>query len=572
MSRHRKWRGRAATALLVVACAAGVVLFLPANLGGSTTYMITHGTSMEPSFHTGDVAVIKPVNSYEVGDVVAYRSHELHTLVMHRIVKIDGAHYVFKGDHNSWKDPEHPTRADLVGKLWLHVPQGGEVLGAVHRAWVFVLAFGLFLLFGTTGVAVGRHRRRKRRIALATDPVRPRPTQPKRRRRRQHTPRRSPARVNGMSRAARRGSRRLRVLAALEYGAGAVLVASLVLGTLAWARVPTKYVSVPIRYTNHGAFSYSAPVDAGPVYGDGGVKTGDPVYLRILDKISVRFAYDFSSTAPHAAAGTMALSVDVRDESGWHQTVPLVPATAFARSHGKIEATLDVSQVQGLIAAAAGATGVPPSTQTVQLRADVAVRGVVGGRRVTDRFAPHYDFTLDALVLKPVLVPTGTRTDAANPVAAGLADKAVRQPATIGLFGVGLDVALLRWVTLGCAVLSLLILLVVVAKRRPLHRDEVARIDARDGHLIVPVASSSPGSQRVATVEVTTMPDLVRLAERYDRLILHESRGGTHVYLFEAEGIIYRYSTQDLHRSAGSPDEAAPADSRSDAGSLVVSG
>ena len=59
---------------------------------------------------------------------------------------------------------------------------------------------------------------------------------------------------------------------------------------------------------------------------------------------------------------------------------------------------------------------------------------------------------------------------------------------------------------------------------------------------------------------VTTMSDLVRLAERYDRLILHESRGGTHVYLFEAEGIIYRYSTQDLHRSSGSPDDPAEAD------------
>ena len=42
------------------------------------------------------------------------------------------------------------------------------------------------------------------------------------------------------------------------------------------------------------------------------------------------------------------------------------------------------------------------------------------------------------------------------------------------------------------------------------------------------------------------MSDLVRLAERYDRLILHQAREGTHVYLFEADGIVYRYSIRDV--------------------------
>jgi signal peptidase I len=555
MSTRRKWRGRAATSLLVVACAAGVVLFLPANLGGSTTFLTTHGTSMEPSFHTGDLAVIKPVNDYRVGDVVAYRSHQLHTVVMHRIVKVDGLHYVFKGDHNSWKDPEHPTRADLVGKLWIHVPQGGEALATLHRAWVFVLAGGLFLFTGTTGLVVRRRRRRKRRVALANNPVRPRP-QP---RRRQRTSGPSPARAGGMSRASRRGSRRLRVLAALEYGAGIALVVCLVVGTLAWARVSTKYVNEPIAYADTGAFSYSAPVSAGPVYSDGNVHTGDAVYLRILNKISVRFGYQFTSPAAHDVSGTMALSVDVRDTSGWHQTVPLVPATPFARNRGHVDATLDVSQIQGLVAAASGATGVRPTSQSVTLLANVESHGRVGGRPVVSRFSPRYDFLLDPLMLKPAVASTGTGTAApsSEPSARDSVDNTVRRPATIGLFGVGIDVALARWIGLGGTVLALLVLLVVLAKRRPLHRNEVARIDARDGHIIVPVSSSSPGSQRVATVDVTTMPDLVRLAERYDRLILHQSRGGTHVYLFEAEGIVYRYSTQDLHRPAGVPEEPA---------------
>ena len=39
---------------------------------------------------TGDLAVLRPADDYEVGDVVAYRSDGLDTTVMHRIVERDG--------------------------------------------------------------------------------------------------------------------------------------------------------------------------------------------------------------------------------------------------------------------------------------------------------------------------------------------------------------------------------------------------------------------------------------------------------------------------------------------------
>ena len=64
---------------------------------------------MEPKFHTGDLAIVKPVNRYRVGDIAVYQSRTLHTLVMHRIVGREGAHYVFKGDNNSWTDKDRPT-------------------------------------------------------------------------------------------------------------------------------------------------------------------------------------------------------------------------------------------------------------------------------------------------------------------------------------------------------------------------------------------------------------------------------------------------------------------------------
>jgi hypothetical protein len=37
------------------------------------------------------------------------------------------------------------------------------------------------------------------------------------------------------------------------------------------------------------------------------------------------------------------------------------------------------------------------------------------------------------------------------------------------------------------------------------------------------------------------MDGLVRLAERCERMILHEEREGLHIYLLEDEGVLYRY-------------------------------
>ena len=82
---------RAASISAVVALVlAAVWLFWPLALGGSTTYVSTHGVSMEPRFHTGDLAILRPADCYDVGDVVAYRSAALDTVVMHRIVAVDG--------------------------------------------------------------------------------------------------------------------------------------------------------------------------------------------------------------------------------------------------------------------------------------------------------------------------------------------------------------------------------------------------------------------------------------------------------------------------------------------------
>jgi len=112
-----------------------VLVLVLGGSGGSTgshrdrridQILITHGISMEPLLHTGDLVLIAPVDNYRVGQVVAYHSTLLHTIVLHRISS--GRHYFFKGENNDFIDPRMQRGRCWSAGMWLHIPRGGVVL------------------------------------------------------------------------------------------------------------------------------------------------------------------------------------------------------------------------------------------------------------------------------------------------------------------------------------------------------------------------------------------------------------------------------------------------------------
>jgi len=124
----------------------------PPELGGSTSFVTVDGTSMLPALKRSDLVALRPADTYRVGDIVGYRSLFIHRVVLHRIIAIHGGHYVFKGDNNSFVDPDRPTRAQLVGRLWIHVSSAGQLVQQLHRPPVAgALAVVLVLLAGIGG-------------------------------------------------------------------------------------------------------------------------------------------------------------------------------------------------------------------------------------------------------------------------------------------------------------------------------------------------------------------------------------------------------------------------------------
>jgi len=523
---------------VLVAAVAWLVL-APTGLGGSTNYVTTSGDSMAPRFQTGDLALIRPADRYRVGEVVAYRSGVLRTVVLHRIIGRDGGRYVFKGDNNDFIDPTRPGRDELIGRLWLRVPRGGLVLGWLRMPVVVAVLGGaaaLLLLLGA-----GRRRRRRDRR---------RPESPRRRQGDRPVVSPRPPAVRAIT--------AQHALAAC----GVAAAASLLLGLLAFTRPTTNAATVKSAYTERVSFAYRATAAAGPVYPGGVVRTGDPVFLRLVDRVRVTAGYRFTATAPHRVGGTMEVLVRISSPTGWTRSLPLAAPARFAGDRARRRVTLDLPRLRSLIERVETLTGTSAGGDyTLAVVPRVRLTGTLAGQPLSSEYAPSLSFQLSALQLRPGGAPATSSSDdqqdGLTPSRRGTVATTATAANTLGIGGLALPVTTARWIALAGLLLAAATALLARVRQRRRPSDPVTRIQARYGHLIVPIAGMTHSPTR-APIDVTSIAALAALAERSERLILHHHHADGDTYLVDDEGTLYRYQTRPADRQQPREPDRAP--------------
>jgi signal peptidase len=123
---------------LIAALAPMVFFFWPQSLGGAVSYVKVDGHSMDPTYHMGDLAIVRKQASYNVGDPVAYRiprgEFGAGALVIHRLIGGDGVHgYTTKGDNRTIADEWHPRTEDILGRVRFDIPAFGNTLAELTR-------------------------------------------------------------------------------------------------------------------------------------------------------------------------------------------------------------------------------------------------------------------------------------------------------------------------------------------------------------------------------------------------------------------------------------------------------
>jgi signal peptidase I len=514
--------------------------FAPVDLGGSTTYVVTDGISMEPRFHTGDLALVRSQSSYHVGEIVAYNSKVYHTVVLHRIIARAGDRYVFKGDNNNFVDFEHPAASQLIGALWLHLPGWGARLKSLSSPALVgaLVAFAVLLL---TGVSFARERRRRGRERRATEGT-ARPLS--------HAPR-STAGPTGELLA-------FALLALLPFVA---------LGLLAFTRSSTAPVPFKVPYRQSATLSYSAEATPGPIYPDNQAVTGEPLFTRVVSLVDLRFAYRFHTAAAHSLAGEASLSATVASTSGWQTTLQLGQPTRFRGDRALVTATLDLTSLLALVHRVNTTTGVGGS-YTLTLVPHVRASGSLDNRPFSAAFSPPAQFTLGQGELQSS-ASTGSSSTTGQPVASPFAPSAsgsvtgTRSQPRLLSFGVAqLSVATAREIVLGGIAIVVCILVAVLAFVRARVRDESSTIRARYGRMIVPVERvwQLPG---VPVIDVADMDALAQIAAHYDRSILHETAEEGEAFWVTDESGQFRYALGSWVSAAdGEPVDQFAGDTR----------
>ena len=471
---------------------------------GSVALVETHGNSMSPRITTGDLVIVAEQSTYHQGEVVAYHSHDLRQVVLHRIKAIQDGHYTFRGDYNGFDDAEQPESSQLIGREVIHIPGGGLWLDRLEAPHTLALIAFMFVA-GGWGAATKRKRRRTRPMAQHARPA----TKPRR------FAGRPPTSV---------------AAALLETVIG---LAGLALSGLAWTTPTTQPRSTPSDSVASLTFSYRAEVPRSAAYQDTTVRAPDPLFRSLVHTLELNYAYI-------GRPGTIRLDAELASASGWHSRIPLQPSTRFdiARTDGQVE--LDLDDMWHRAAAAATVIGVP--VDEVSVVVVPTVRSAEG-----DTFAPRLAFALTPTQLRLTSEkPQLQFRDSAQPVAV------TGNPNRIEIAGMSIEVAALRVAAGGATAVALSFLVIFVLAGGHRTGDE-PRISPRNyGGLLLEVEpiSSPPGRP---IVDVTDFAALSKLARRYGVLVMHWTRSHVRTFVVHDDGVTYRYRVDVTARSTPPP-------------------
>ena len=509
----------AGTSAVVALVLATVWIFWPSALGGATTYVTTHGISMEPDFRTGDLAVLTPADGYSVGDVVAYRSESLDTIVMHRIVAVDADGFVTQGDNNDWLDEDRPTEEEILGKLFFSLPQGGAALEALRSPALFLPL--VLIVVGVLGAGARKPPLRSSLRAL-----------------RRRAGRLSfPAPADGLAAGlgARTSSMPARARARqIALGAGAAALVAAVACAVLLAVPTTSTETRTVEVTQDARFSYTGGAAVGTTYPTGVVTTGDTVWNRLVDDLTV--SLDTAVTGPGltGTAGSLRLDVVVSAPDGWSAVLtsgaPAVLADGRATAAVAVDAE-GAAELLGRHYEEIGATGGAASLAVTPVG---ETTGTVQGQAFSTVAPAALEFVLDEVSLRP----TSTDATVLAPTTQASVEVEEVAPRGIAVLALTLSIGDAR-VLAGALLLLSLGTFVVAAWVSNLGRDGVAdSFLVRHADRILPVTSFSPGG---TVIDVSDAEALHRVAERFDTVVLHHAGDGEDIFAVRDVDATYRF-------------------------------
>ncbi len=114
---------------------------MPMPFGIGVSVVLTG--SMEPRLSANDLVIIQKSDTYEVNDIVVFKENS--SLIIHKIIEINGDEIITKGDANNI--PDKPIGLDdIKGKLIFDVPNVGVAVNFLKKPAVVISVLALIVM------------------------------------------------------------------------------------------------------------------------------------------------------------------------------------------------------------------------------------------------------------------------------------------------------------------------------------------------------------------------------------------------------------------------------------------
>jgi signal peptidase I len=511
--------------LTAVLMAAIWILFAPTAFGGTANYVIVAGASMQPELQQGDLVITRRAAHYAIGDVAAYQHPQVGP-VIHRVIDRHGPYYTFQGDNNGWLDSYEPTAAEIMGKAWLHVHGGAELLiwlrTPLGRSLLSLAAGSMFLLIVLGG---SQHRKKQRK------------------------------RGGNMF---LRWYRQIQSLRPMEwvFPLSILLFAAVLLGLFGFTRPRFESIPMDLAFTHQGNFSY-AGVGSPAVYEQGQIASGEAVFHALVDKLDLELTYTIDSNSPMDVSGTYSVNVRISEPNGWQRVIELQPVTAFQGASFHMAATLDIDQITGVVQRLRDRTGLSRQTFNVDVNVPITVSGTLDSLPLADNFTASLPFVMDEIELYPA--SSDSLEGAQDPLSflsTSYLSRIETLPNTLNILGISLTVDQSRIIAMVTGAVSLALLVLIGAPAAVISRERPAEgIKLNHADRLIDV-TEIPYEAGYGWVNVSSFEDLLKLSETSGTLIMHHLKEDQHIYVVEQGGTGYRFI---LHQAVNPADETGPA-------------
>jgi len=96
--------------------------------------------SMSPTIKTGSIVVVKPVSSYNIGDVITFKKGQGEkNILTHRIIGQTEQGFITQGDANNVADANPVKKEQILGKVVFNIPFAGYIANFARSKFGFIL-------------------------------------------------------------------------------------------------------------------------------------------------------------------------------------------------------------------------------------------------------------------------------------------------------------------------------------------------------------------------------------------------------------------------------------------------